>query len=142
MASPFQLGHYVCQQSDISHADGTAGSVRSHTESIDVTFEEYAHKWVEWRQRHLASSTVATYVGIIQRHFLPALGHLRLCEISDRIVSRWREELRSAGCSDASLRAYWALLRIILESAVNDRWIERNPMSPISLHDLRSHQEG
>jgi|SRR5579884_4095601 len=95
----------------------------------DVTFEAYAERWIEARLvkgRPLAPMTRQGYVGLLERHLNPAFGTIKLRRIGSEEVQAWyAHTTRTAGRSQAA-KGY-RLLRAIMNSAVHDDRIGRNP---------------
>ncbi|MEU3033697.1 tyrosine-type recombinase/integrase [Streptomyces griseoaurantiacus] len=90
-----------------------------------VNFRVYAEKWVE--ERELAVRTVDLYKHLLRLHILPTFGALDLDEITAPRVREWRaERLRTTAAKTTVAKAY-RLLKGILETAVDDDLISRNP---------------
>ncbi|MFB6840957.1 tyrosine-type recombinase/integrase [Streptomyces sp. NPDC056361] len=90
-----------------------------------VNFEEYATKWVA--ERGVAPLTEELYVRLLRLHLLPSLGEWDLDEITPPRVREWRmERLDSTGAATTVAKSY-RLLKAILETAVDDELIRRNP---------------
>ncbi|MFG2523161.1 tyrosine-type recombinase/integrase [Streptomyces sp. NPDC048527] len=90
-----------------------------------VNFAVYAAKWVE--ERELAVRTVDLYQDLLRLHILPALGTYDLDEVTAPRVREWRtERLRATGARTTTAKAY-RLLKAIMETAVDDDLISRNP---------------
>ncbi|MDN3268190.1 tyrosine-type recombinase/integrase [Streptomyces sp. MA15] len=89
-----------------------------------VGFRAYADKWVE--ERELAPLTRDLYRYLLDKH-LTAFADLDLDEITAPRVREWRaERLRITGAKTITAKAY-RLLRAIMETAVDDELIPRNP---------------
>ncbi|MFG2023621.1 tyrosine-type recombinase/integrase [Streptomyces sp. NPDC048825] len=90
-----------------------------------VNFRVYAEKWVE--ERELSVRTVDLYEDLLRLHILPTFGPLDLDEITAPRVREWRaERLRTTGAKTVVAKAY-RLLKGIMETAVDDDLISRNP---------------
>ncbi|WP_455753021.1 tyrosine-type recombinase/integrase [Streptomyces celluloflavus] len=90
-----------------------------------VNFEEYATKWVA--ERGVAALTNELYVRLLRLHILPTLGGWDLDEITPPRIREWRaERLGTTGASTTVAKSY-RLLKSILETAVDDELIRRNP---------------
>ncbi|MER6503214.1 tyrosine-type recombinase/integrase [Streptomyces sp. NPDC001455] len=90
-----------------------------------VNFEEYATKWVA--ERGVASLTEELYVRLLRLHILPAFGELDLDEITPPKVREWRTERLNTTCAATTVAKSYRLLKAILETAVDDELIRRNP---------------
>ncbi|MGW0628302.1 tyrosine-type recombinase/integrase [Streptomyces sp. NPDC002758] len=89
-----------------------------------VSFRSYADKWVE--ERELAPLTQDLYRYLLDKH-LTAFADLDLDEITAPRVREWRaERLRLTGAKTITAKAY-RLLKGIMETAVDDELIQRNP---------------
>ncbi|MGI5513234.1 tyrosine-type recombinase/integrase [Streptomyces sp. CA-106131] len=90
-----------------------------------VNFRIYAEKWVE--ERGLAVRTEDLYKHLLRLYILPTFGALDLDEITAPRVREWRaERLRTTQAKTTVAKAY-RLLKGILETAVDDDLISRNP---------------
>ncbi|MEV6091073.1 tyrosine-type recombinase/integrase [Streptomyces cellulosae] len=89
-----------------------------------VGFRAYANKWV--KERELAPLTRDLYRYLLDKH-LTAFADLDLDEITAPRVREWRaERLRITGAKTITAKAY-RLLKAIMETAVDDELIQRNP---------------
>lgn len=94
-------------------------------ESGAVNFRVYADKWVE--DRELGALTGDLYRYLLDGHILPTFGDDDLDEITPPRVRAWRtERLKTTGAKTAIAKAY-RLLKSIMETAVDDELIRRNP---------------
>ncbi|WP_411134734.1 tyrosine-type recombinase/integrase [Streptomyces sp. C10] len=90
-----------------------------------VNFKEYALQWVD--ERGLSATTDELYRRLLRLHILPTFEGLDLDEITAPRVRTWRtERLASTGAATTVAKSY-RLLKAILETAVDDELIRRNP---------------
>ncbi|MFJ1769642.1 tyrosine-type recombinase/integrase [[Kitasatospora] papulosa] len=90
-----------------------------------VNFKEYALQWVD--ERDLSATTDELYRRLLRLHLLPTFEGLDLDEITAPRVRTWRtERLSSTGAATTVAKAY-RLLKAIMETAVDDELIRRNP---------------
>ncbi|MFN1186881.1 tyrosine-type recombinase/integrase [[Kitasatospora] papulosa] len=90
-----------------------------------VNFKEYALQWVD--ERGLSATTDELYRRLLRLHLLPTFEGLDLDEITAPHVRTWRtERLSSTGAATTVAKAY-RLLKAIMETAVDDELIRRNP---------------
>ncbi|WP_326597861.1 tyrosine-type recombinase/integrase [Streptomyces sp. NBC_01803] len=89
-----------------------------------VNFAEYAVQWVD--ERDLAATTEELYRRLLRLHVLPTFGGLDLDEITPPRVRTWRAELLKATGATTVAKCY-RLLKAIMETAVDDELIRRNP---------------
>jgi len=98
-------------------------------EKSGQTLETYARAWVAQRSprgRPLAVRTGETYRNSLDRHISPRIGHLALSKVTPSVVREWHSELVATGKPTAARQAY-ALLRAVLNTAVDDGSLHRNP---------------
>lgn len=89
-----------------------------------VNFEEYALQWV--KERGLAATTEELYRRLLRIHILPTFRAWDLDEITAPRVRTWRAERQAATGATTVAKSY-RLLKAILETAVDDELIRRNP---------------
>ncbi|MFH9496235.1 tyrosine-type recombinase/integrase [Streptomyces globisporus] len=90
-----------------------------------VNFKEYALQWVD--ERGLSATTDELYRRLLRLHLLPTFEELDLDEITAPRVRTWRtERLSSTGAATTVAKAY-RLLKAVMETAVDDELIRRNP---------------
>lgn len=94
-------------------------------EAGKVNFGEYANAW--FREREYAATTRGRNGGVLRLHILPKLGGLAVAEISTPRVRRWRAELLEASVGEPTVVKAYQILRAILNTAVDDGLIQRNP---------------
>ncbi|WP_429455011.1 tyrosine-type recombinase/integrase [Nocardia sp. GP40] len=99
--------------------------LQNDVRSDDITFAEYVNGWFD--EQDLAETTTANYASYIQCHLLPKFGSMYLREITKGTVSAWEKEERAAGYAVATIRTIRAILHVILEDAVEEGRILRNP---------------
>jgi integrase len=94
-----------------------------------VSLRAYADAWLADRRvkgRPLAPRTRDTYRHSLNAWILPTLGDLQLSKITPAVVRKWHAEVSVATGETATRQAY-ALLLAILNTAVADDVILRNP---------------
>ncbi|MGW1087724.1 tyrosine-type recombinase/integrase [Streptomyces sp. NPDC002596] len=90
-----------------------------------VRFQEYALLWV--RERRLSQTTEELYRRLLRLHILPAFEGLDLDQITAPRVRSWRSERLDATGAETTVAKSYRLLKAILETAVEDELIRRNP---------------
>jgi integrase len=90
-----------------------------------VKLTEYAEKWV--KERDLGDRTRELYAGYLKNHVGPHLGDLTLIEISAPRVRTWRMDLIDAGTGASTVAKSYRFLRTVLNTAVDDELIRKNP---------------
>ncbi|MET7785104.1 tyrosine-type recombinase/integrase [Streptomyces sp900116325] len=90
-----------------------------------VDFREYALLWV--KERRLSQTTEELYRRILRLHILPAFEDVDLDQITAPRVRSWRSERLDATGAETTVAKSYRLLKAILETAVEDELIRRNP---------------
>lgn len=90
-----------------------------------VDFREYALLWV--KERRLSQTTEELYHRLLRLHVLPAFEGLDLDQITAPRVRSWRSERLDATGAETTVAKSYRLLKAILETAVEDELIRRNP---------------
>ncbi|MBP0455999.1 tyrosine-type recombinase/integrase [Streptomyces montanisoli] len=90
-----------------------------------VNFAEYAGRWVN--ERGLAPTTDELYRRLLRLHVLPTFGTVDLDEITAPRVRAWRAERLEATQAPTTVAKAYRLLKAVLETAVDDELIRRNP---------------
>ncbi|MFF3904387.1 tyrosine-type recombinase/integrase [[Kitasatospora] papulosa] len=90
-----------------------------------VDFREYALLWV--KERRLSQTTEELYRRLLRLHILPAFEDLDLDQITAPRVRSWRSERLDATGAETTVAKSYRLLKAILETAVEDELIRRNP---------------
>jgi len=92
-----------------------------------ITLEAYATGWLETRGG-LRPRTRETYEAQLRLHVLPELGGLRLSALTPQVIRDWHHGLiASEGVSANTAAKCYRLLRTILNTAVADELLARNP---------------
>lgn len=90
-----------------------------------VPFGEYGERWIA--EHRLGPRTREEYLSLWRHHVLPFLGHIELAEISTGTIRTWRAKLLADGRSEDRTAKAYRLVRAILNTAVDDGRIKRNP---------------
>ncbi|MER5864622.1 site-specific integrase [Kitasatospora sp. NPDC002040] len=90
-----------------------------------VTFETFAKAWIA--ERGLGVRTVQLYDSLLRLHLAPTFGHLAVADITPAAVRAWRAGRLAAGTGASTVAKSYALLRSVLNTALADRLIRRNP---------------
>ncbi|GAA1263576.1 site-specific integrase [Kitasatospora nipponensis] len=90
-----------------------------------LNFGEFATTWL--RDRKLEESTRERYAITLRQYIRPGLGHRTLAEITPARVRSWRSGLLTDGGGEPSVVKAYQLLRAIMNTAVDDELIQRNP---------------
>lgn len=91
-----------------------------------VPLSQYAVAWVNERP-NLRPKTLQLYGGLVRLHLAPTLGKLAIQDISEPRVRHWRKSLLDDGVGEVTVAKAYRLLKAIMNTAVDDRLIRRNP---------------
>jgi integrase len=91
-----------------------------------VRFLDYAERWITERPG-LRPRTVDLYRWLLGRYLEPELGKIRLGDLNTLVVRRWRAGLLEQGVSETMVAKAYRLMRAILNTAVDDDILDRNP---------------
>ena len=76
---------------------------------------------------NLRPKTLQLYDGLVRLHLSPTFGRLTLQDITEPRVRRWRKSLLDAGVGEVTVAKAYRLLKAIMNTAVDDGLIRRNP---------------
>ncbi len=91
-----------------------------------VALRDYAARWIAERP-HLAPSTVQRYEILVRLQIAPVLGDVDVIDITAPGVRAWRKGLIDSGCGKVTVAKAYRLLKAVLNTAVDDGLIPRNP---------------
>jgi integrase len=87
---------------------------------------EYAAAWIEERP-NLRPKTIRLYKYLLRCHLEPSIGGRGVSEIKEAQVRRWRKSLLDAEVSAVTTAKAYRLLKAVMNTAVDDGLIKRNP---------------
>ncbi len=89
----------------------------------------------KWKpaQVHLRSNSTDTYASHLKTHILPALGGRRLGELDRSDMKNFVALLVEKGLAPSTVETVFAVVRSIMQSAVDDGFIGANPCSRVPL---------
>ncbi|MGP3990667.1 tyrosine-type recombinase/integrase [Streptomyces sp. 3N207] len=90
-----------------------------------VPFAEYADAWL--RDRKLAARSRERHEMVLRLHIKPDFENTPLARITTARVRSWRAGLLSRGVGEPTVVKAYQILRAILNTAVDDELIRRNP---------------
>ena len=100
-----------------------------------ITVGEFLDSWLASKRR-LRATTIRNYSGHIRRYLRPALGQLRLTELSPRHIDQLYSDLltgRYVGATASTVHHVHRTLRSALNTAVKRRLISWNPAHHVDL---------
>lgn len=98
------------------------------------TLEEWITLWME--KELLGSvklSSYQTYINIINKHILPALGGMKLASITPCIVYDFIISLNNSGLSNSTIKGVYRLLSAAMRCAFEEGLIQKNPCRRIKI---------
>lgn len=90
---------------------------------------DFAERWVDTRLakgKPLAPTTHQAYLGLLRRNIEATIGQYELARITPSVVRDWHVKVTVASGRDQAAKGY-RLIRAILNTAVDDELIVRNP---------------
>ncbi len=109
-------------------------------DSARVTFGAFAH---EWRRNKvdISGKTLATYNSQLRLYLIPTFGDKKLSWISTSEVKKWITSLSDAEVGLTTIRQSYRLLHQILQSAVEEELLGRNPATGVKLPRIASKEK-
>lgn len=102
-------------------------------DSRNLTVAEYARNFHKLRKESLKSPLAYAREGNYISHIQEMFGHIRLTDLHPDDIRRIYANARKKGMSEAELHGTHVKLRQILQDAVDNELILRNPCTPIKL---------
>jgi integrase len=97
------------------------------TQPTRVTFGEFlTERWLPTRRMAVRESTYASYRGMVERHVIPALGHVPIQQISPDHLDRFYADLVAAELATKTVRNIHVLVHRALRDAVRKNLVPRN----------------
>lgn len=120
----------------LTKTDAESWLIRKEAEILDgdwidpgageILISDYASAWIEERPG-LRQKTIANYRGLLRRQIAPDLVSVTIGELTLARVRRWRKKLLDSGTSPITAAKAYRLLRAVMNTAVDDGLIKRNP---------------
>lgn len=89
-------------------------------------FLDYARAWIDERP-NLRPKTVQLYNYLLRHHLQPTFGKREIGSLNEPLVRHWRKTLLDQGVSGVTVAKAYRLLKAILNTAVDDGALRRNP---------------
>jgi integrase len=106
-----------------ARADAERGSFLSLP---TVTVAAYLTAWLDTLRPTARQSTYGTYERVARRHIVPAIGDIRLAQLTPSHVTRLLGQMLADGYSETTARHTRTILGQALEAAVRDTGLPRN----------------
>ena len=97
-----------------------------------ITFREWSALWLK-AKNDIQPSTMRNYVSRLDTHLLPAFGRYRLTELTNNQIGQWVANQYKSGTGAVTLKQCMVLMKLILNSAIYDGRLARNPAQGIKL---------
>jgi integrase len=97
-----------------------------------MTVAEWSVGWLEGRS-HLKPKTVQGYESLMRTRVLPRWGDMAMTRVTRSEVVAWVSSMRASGLSASRTRQAFHLLSRMLEDAVRDSRLARNPAAGVDL---------
>jgi integrase len=92
-----------------------------------VTLGEFLlERWLPTKKMAVRVSTYASYRGLVERHVVPALGHVQIQQLSADRLDRFYADLVSQGLATKTVRNIHVLLHRALTDATRKNLVPRN----------------
>lgn len=98
----------------------------------DQTVRQHLERWIAIHKTRIRWSTYLNYRRIIDKHLLPALGHLTLQKLSAHDLDALYASKLEEGLSPVRIRSIHMVIRMGLKQAVRWRLIARNVSDDVS----------
>ncbi|MFI8005969.1 tyrosine-type recombinase/integrase [Streptomyces sp. NPDC086010] len=117
-----------------TQTDADRWLVRKEAEILDgrwkdpddkVLFGVYADAW--FKEHDYAATTRERNGSALRLHVLPTFANVVLSEITTPQIRRWRAGLLESGVGEPTVAKAYQILRAIMNTAVDDEVIQRNP---------------
>ena len=95
-------------------------------EAAEVLVPDYAATWIDERPG-LRPKSVKNYRGLLRCQVAPHLATVTVGELTLARVRRWRKKLLDSGTSPITTAKAYRFLRAVMNTAVDDGLIKRNP---------------
>lgn len=96
-----------------------------------TSLEEYLVQWYQETCANLAVRTRQGYRTNINNHIVPAIGHVKLCDLRQTHIRQFYAKLHKSGLAPRTIQYIHTNLRAALKCAVIDGIIQRNPTDGI-----------
>ena len=96
-----------------------------------ITMQDYSDHWTRQIGPTVKRRTLARYTEIIRLHWLPHFGKVRLRELDRGRIKRFLADRLQAGLEKHTVRNIQAVLRTMLNAAIEDNLIAANPAAKL-----------
>lgn len=94
----------------------------------NITLSEWLYNWMDNAQVNREQTTIYGYKNIIKNHLCPSLGSILLQNLKPlQIQNYYTDKIKCFKLSSNTVRKHHDLLKMILDTAVNNQIIKNNP---------------
>lgn len=106
------------------------------------TIAEWLSAWMENELLgSVKTSSYQSYVNIVQRHLLPALGQIKLVSLTPSIVHDFVAALEASGLAHNTVKGVYRLLSAALRCAFEEGLIPKNPCRRIKIQRVEQEEQ-
>lgn len=105
-----------------------------------ITFAEWSDSWLR-AKTNLSGRTVRGYKARINSHIIPRFGSFKLTSITNNQIGQWVADSIQNGVGQIALKQSVGILKQILDAAVLDGRISRNPVIGIRVPRVRAKEK-
>ena len=110
-----------------------------YTNNRNLTLNRYFDEWLDRKRRNIKGNTIKWYVAYYKGHIAPCLGDEKLQKIERRRILAFQKNLSESNLSIRTCNNILKILKIILNDAVTDEVIMKNPAEGIkSLKEINA----
>lgn len=95
-----------------------------------VLVREWAETWLQ-SMLHIRPTTREKYAWALERYILPSFGSIPVARLRPTDIQAWVAELSRGGLAAGTVRSIFGVLRAMLEVAVDQELLSRNPASRV-----------
>ncbi len=116
-------------------ADHLRGVAVDHRRGRMLLREYAEEKWLPSRV-DLRTNSTDTYVSHLRTHIYPALGSRRMNSLERSDMKAFVAKLKASGLAPSTIHTVYAVLRSMLQAAIDDKIIAHNPCSRVPLPEV------
>ena len=105
-----------------------------------ISFAQWAEKWLQ-AKTNISPGTKRGYVGRLNSHLIPTFGKQKLTSITNNQIGQWIAQAVESGAGQVVIKQSYSVLRQIMNAAVLDNRINRNPAIGVSLPRTKSKEK-
>lgn len=96
-----------------------------------MKFSDFIERWLDTVKENRKPTTYIQYCIVINRYILPAFGNLRLMDLEPLKIETFLTEKKKNGLGGRTCQLIYAVMHVILASAVRKGVLGRNPMNAV-----------